>query len=132
MTRINAGVHPEELPDKLLLAEHREITRIPNAVASGLARMDLPIPDTFRLGPGHVRFFYNKLTYLFLRYLALYNECLYRGFNVTFKGNAWDTIPTSVLEWRPTTEDRKLIIERITSRGFSLLSKKDYDHAETF
>ena len=30
MTRINCGIPPEELSDKHLLAEHREIKRIPN------------------------------------------------------------------------------------------------------
>ena len=34
MTRINL-VPPEELCDQHLLAEHRELTRIPNAVAKG-------------------------------------------------------------------------------------------------
>ncbi len=37
MTRINVGINPEELPDKLLLAEHREITRITNTIKSGKA-----------------------------------------------------------------------------------------------
>lgn len=34
MTRINL-IPPEELCDQHLLAEHRELTRIPNAVARG-------------------------------------------------------------------------------------------------
>jgi hypothetical protein len=32
MTRINVGVHPSELSTKHLIAEHREIKRIPNNV----------------------------------------------------------------------------------------------------
>jgi hypothetical protein len=32
MTRINTGIPPKELTDKHLLAEHREIKRIPNCI----------------------------------------------------------------------------------------------------
>ena len=35
MTRINVGISPAELNDKHLIAEHREIKRIPNCVAKG-------------------------------------------------------------------------------------------------
>lgn len=35
MTRINCGIPPSELTNKHLLAEHREIKRIPNAIAKG-------------------------------------------------------------------------------------------------
>jgi len=37
MTRINAGYSVRRLTDKHLLAEHREIKRIPNMVKSGKA-----------------------------------------------------------------------------------------------
>ena len=32
MTRINVGIDPSELNMKMLMAEHREIKRIPNCV----------------------------------------------------------------------------------------------------
>lgn len=122
MTRINAGVHPAELPDKLLLAEHREITRIPNAVRRLNPSLD-NLPETFRLGPGHVRFFYDKLWYLELRYEVLYQECISRGFNVTDKLTAFNDTPVpSRGKYRPTPEARQLIVDRIRTRGFELLS----------
>ena len=62
MTRINVGIPPEELTDKHLLAEHREIKRIPNCIAKGKYNMD-GIPDRFKLGKGHVKFFYNMNDY---------------------------------------------------------------------
>ena len=40
MTRINVGIPPAELTDKHLLAEHREIKRIPNCIAKGKYNMD--------------------------------------------------------------------------------------------
>ena len=60
MTRINIGVSPNELIGKHLLAEHREIKRIPNCIKKGRYKM-IGIPDKFKLGTGHVKFFYNKL-----------------------------------------------------------------------
>lgn len=54
MTRINV-VPVEELCDQHLLAEHRELTRIPNAVARGRFSL-LGQPADYKLGEGHVRF----------------------------------------------------------------------------
>jgi hypothetical protein len=88
MTRINAFIPPAELSDKHLLAEHREIKRIPNMVRSGKAKLE-DIPDKFTLGKGHVKFFYNKLKWLQLRYQDLYEEAVFRGFKVTHFGDAF-------------------------------------------
>lgn len=123
MTRINAGVHPQELPSKLLLAEHREITRIPNAVRSGRAKL-VNLPSGFKLGSGHVKWFYTRLGYLHRRYLRLWYECKRRGFDVTSKHEAFsrEGIPAECFhDWEPTEHDRQLIIARIESKGFKLL-----------
>jgi hypothetical protein len=127
MTRINVGIHPSELPDKLLLAEHREIKRIPNVIKSGRYSLE-GIPDQFTLGKGHVKFFYNKLWYLYSRYRYLYIECKERGFNVQDYSNCWSLLSEPNFRhlgkgYTPTGRDRQLLIERITSKGFSLLSK---------
>lgn len=119
MTRINVGVDPAELPSKLLLAEHREITRIPNAVRRG--RFSLGnLPTTFRLGVGHVRFFYDKLGYLGERYGRLLAECQRRGFNVTDKSAAFDG---ATGDYQEAAIDRAIVIERIESKGFALIEK---------
>lgn len=68
MTRINCGIPPKQLVDKHLIAEHHEIVRIPNAVKKQGKNLKMDLPETFRLGTGHVRFFYNKLKYLHNRY----------------------------------------------------------------
>ena len=60
MTRINL-VDPSELCDQHLLAEHRELTRIPNAVARGRFSL-VGQPADYKLGEGHVRFFFDKLS----------------------------------------------------------------------
>ena len=113
MTRINAGILPEDLTSKHLIAEHREIKRIPNCVGKGKYNMD-NIPDKFKLGTGHVKFFYNKLLYLKNRYRSLYEECIRRGFSVQNYINAWDNVPEDLMnDYVPTNRDRKIIKERI-------------------
>jgi hypothetical protein len=116
MTRINAGVTPRTLCDKHLMAEHREIKRIPNCVRKGRANLE-NIPDSFRLGTGHVSFFYDKLGFLKNRYDALHTECLRRGFNVQNYEGAWEGIPTELLkDWKPSVKDVALVAARIAER----------------
>lgn len=84
MTRINV-VPVQELCDQHLLAEHREITRIPNGVITGKLSADYPdMPTEYVLGPGHVKFFTNKLMFLRKRYFQLFEECRLRNFHVNF------------------------------------------------
>ena len=116
MTRINVGIPPAELVNQHLIAEHREIKRIPNCIAKGKYNMD-GIPDKFKLGTGHVKFFYNKLLYLKSRYIKLYEECISRGFNVQNYINAWDNIPSELMnDYQPTEVDRGIIKQRINER----------------
>jgi deoxyribonuclease (pyrimidine dimer) len=116
MTRINVGVLPHELTDRHLLAEHREMKRIPNAVSQGKAVIK-DIPEEFRLGKGHVKFFYNKLGYLLRRYKAVHGACISRGFRVQDYSGAWDGVPRELMgDYKPTQRDREIIRERINSR----------------
>jgi hypothetical protein len=120
MTRINVGIRPIELPNKLLIAEHREITRIPNAVKSGRAIVK-NIPPRFTLGTGHVKFFYDKLGYLARRYQSLYLECITRHFAVTNKLDSFNFLPANLFQdYTETEEDRAMLISRIHSKGFVL------------
>lgn len=117
MTRINAGFPPSQLNTKMLIAEHREIKRIPNMVASGRVNLH-DIPLQFTLGPGHVKFFYNKLAYLLERYNEIYNECMKRSFKVTCYRSAWDRVPVDLMgDWECTDDARRLIEERIKERS---------------
>lgn len=86
MTRINI-LPPVELCDQHLLAEARELPRIPNGVLKGLlSRSYADAPTEYVLGPGHVKFFVDKLGYLESRYSVLLFECALRGFSVE---NRW-------------------------------------------
>lgn len=116
MTRINCGIQPEKLNDKHLIAEHREIKRIPNVISKGKFKM-IGQPDKFTLGKGHVKFFYDKLLYLKNRYELLYKECIRRNFNVTYFGSAWDHVPISMMnDYIPSNRDIRIIENRIREK----------------
>lgn len=125
MTRINAGVDPRELPRQLLLAEHREIIRIPNMIRAGRVREESLLESrqlTFRLGTGHVKFFYTRCGYLRTRYKALHAECLSRGYDVLDYEIAFRDLPACADQYHylPSFLDREIIIARIESKGFTL------------
>jgi len=116
MTRINVGIQPVELNNQHLIAEHREIKRIPNCVAKGKYNMN-GIPDKFKLGVGHVKFFYNKLLHLKKRYIRLYEECIKRGFNVQNYIGAWDNVPEELMnDYKVKANDIRIIRQRINEK----------------
>ena len=127
MTRINVGIPPKELTSKHLIAEHRELKRIPNVVAKGRCNLN-SIPKEFSLGKGHVSFFYDKLGYLKERYIDLYNECITRNFNVQNYLPSWDGIPQELMNnYTPTEKDVYIIRERIAERLANPIAKQKKD-----
>ena len=125
MTRINTGIKPSLLCNQHLLAEHREIKRIPNQISKGKFTLN-GIPSEFKLGSGHVKFFYDKLLYLKKRYEDLYSECLNRGLNVTYYGEAWNDLPKELMnDYQPTERDRLILVERINER-LTKMNKKQF------
>ena len=69
---------------------------------------DTPIPDTFRLGPGHVTFFYVRLGWVARRYAALTAEWVARGFTATPI-----SLPLDGDDWTPTAVDMALSVARL-------------------
>lgn len=90
MTRINV-VPVTELCDQHLLAEYRELPRVFGLVHKAQDQCYMPceldLPDTYLLGTGHVKFFYDKLLWLSWRHIALVNEIERRGFTANFTQN---------------------------------------------
>jgi len=75
------------------------------------------MPERFKLGAGHVKFFYNKLLYLKRRYTRLYEECIKRGFNVQNYIGAWDNIPEELMnDYQVQANDIRIIRERINEK----------------
>lgn len=117
MTRINVGIPPKELSRQHLIAEHREIKRIPNVVSKGKFNLKGQ-PSQFKLGIGHVKFFYTRLGYLKERYEELYSECRRRGYDVSYYGDAWDGVPNHLMgHYQSTEHDVEIIKERINLRN---------------
>lgn len=119
MTRIN--VTPvSTLCDEHLVCELREILRIPKMVASRKSLADvnvLPEGSVYRLGQGHVRFFYDKLGYIKKRYHELLEETRARGKHATDEWNyAWDFDPSLCNDYSPTPEAKALNQERLDDR----------------
>jgi hypothetical protein len=113
MTRINVGIAPTNLPDELLLAELREIKRLPYFKRT---LKDQTSPSEFTLGKGHIKFFMTRLRYAKERYKRLREEAERRGFCVTDFSQNFEGLGEDEEEWKPGTEDRKIIQERICQR----------------
>jgi len=77
----------EELTDNFLMAEHFELPRIfllvHNHTLKGRQPEDLKIPPTYRMGTGHMAFFYDKLAWLAARHRALREEGIRRGLSLS-------------------------------------------------
>ena len=126
MTRINT-INVKDLTDKHLLSEFRELPRLGSYIKRSLEKhngdykkVELEIPSEYKMGTGHVKFFYNKIGYAYRRYLELYVECKTRGFKVEFRDWLWwikERVPKHwVKDWTP--DDQALItnMNRILER----------------
>ncbi len=123
MTRINCAIPVEILTDEHLLAEHREIKRMPFYFTKALQTGALSrIPLSFRLGPGHVLFFLNKQLFLYKRYIKIYTECRARGFDVTNYEPNWLLIKDEMRkhncwnDYEPDLSDLIQLKSRISQR----------------
>lgn len=120
MTRINC-IPVSELTREHLIAEYRELPRL-----FKLARTCSDIPTSYRMGEGHVKFFYNKLTYLVNRFNDILDEMDVRGYCYNKQlvnkrlGNLNDKPRDLFNNWSPTPEaieiNRQRIRERLTKR----------------
>lgn len=122
MTRINV-IDPSELSTKHLVAEYREITRLPKNLATSLNRkgkkFDLKeIPETYTLGTGHVKFFYDKMLFLKKRFTSLVDEMLQRGYNPTYRdASIFEVLDkTFYMDYTPTSEAIEINKARIKER----------------
>jgi deoxyribonuclease (pyrimidine dimer) len=121
MTRINV-IPPQELVDKHLVAEYREIMRLPGNLEKSLNKKSGfsfdEIPSEYVLGPGHVKFFFDKMQFLDFRFKCLCDEMENRGFKPNFKD--FDGFrkcdPMFYNDWSPDENAIKLNKQRIKER----------------
>ena len=118
MTRINSAIPVHHLTDEHLLAEHREIKRLPYCLGRSLkSRSKRRIPSEFCLGIGHVLFFLDKMKFVSRRYKELYAECCKRGFTVIDYSSNFENISMDYLnDYIPTNTEKEILIKRISER----------------
>lgn len=121
MTRVNL-IPPICLYDQHLIAEWREIPRIPNLVkklleTKGTFAILKGLPEDYTLGKNHVRFFYDKLQFIKDRHDDLKLEGKRRGINL-------DSITIDLEEFpkffknnfEPSKKDVRLSMSRIKEK----------------
>ena len=119
MTRVNFGIPVRCLTDEHLLAEHREIKRIPGAYLTALRSGSIgKVPKEFCLGRGHILFFVDKPGYTLRRYIQIHRECLRRGFAVQSYEDNWDCYSKKMLTktTRATVANKAMLVTRISER----------------
>ena len=116
MTRINL-IPVEELSDQHLLAEHREIKRIPNVILSWKYSLNNQ-PKEFTLWQWHVKFFYDKMGFLADRYIDIYYECIKRWFKVEYYLDVFHKVDNILWAnlWKPNEKDIKISKQRIKEK----------------
>lgn len=129
MTRINL-VDPSQLTSKHLMAEYRELPRIFTSVRklyeSGKTIKDVNIPEQYVLGQGHMKFFYDKLSWLAFRYSCIKIELEHRNYSLdinkfeSIRSNAYEFMrghTEACIEYRPSPEEIYLNMSRLCKRS---------------
>jgi len=127
MTRINL-IEPKHLTRRHLIAEGKEITQILFPMQRSLEKYEWGvflkrIPKDYTLNAGHCLFFYDKLGYIFKRFISLYNEMRDRNVNVNedLYNQRLNQIETAgqirqYNDWTPSQKDYKIVVDRISQR----------------
>ncbi len=118
MTRINSAIPVKCLTDEHLLAEHREIKRLPYCLKKAIISGSINnIPTKFTLGKGHILFFLDKMSFILKRYNEIMFEIINRGFNVQDYSDNWKDIDVKYFNtYNCCLEEKKLLIDRISDR----------------
>lgn len=129
MTRINL-VPPPILTDKHLSGEFYELPRVLTNIEKHLERneslSDVNIPDTYTLGTGHMKFFYDKGQWLLDRYVALICELERRGTNIdqvktsAVMSRFWELPREYMKDYEPTPEEIYINMQRLCDSYFGV------------
>jgi deoxyribonuclease (pyrimidine dimer) len=125
VTRINC-IPVRELTNSHLLAEYKELPRVFNLSFNSYKKhngfVNGTIPPSYRMGKGHVTFFYDKLGYALQRYKELIKELETRGYNLNYDMinsifRAAEMLPNPIMrQWQPTQEAMEINRKRIQER----------------
>lgn len=117
MTRINT-VSPALLTSKHLQAEYFELPRVITALEKNPDLSNLP--TTYRMGTGHVRFFYDKLDYIIERLYWITDELMARG--TVVDQEKFSSVIERALSfghrsrYQPSLEDEQVNLERLIEK----------------
>lgn len=120
MVRINL-IPPKQLTDQHLIAEYNEILMLLGHVKK-FPKINNQ-PKEYCLGPGHINFFKDKLSYLKKRHELIKKEMKKRGFktNKTIKLSQFKKELKK--DYKPKQKDFKIIKERLKQK---IKQKPDY------
>lgn len=119
MTRINGNLHPKYLIDQHLVAEYREIVRVPNHVYKHGIKS--PIPELFTLGTGHVTFFFDKIEFLHNRFNSIVAEMKDRDITVNMSDDSFKRLKkTSYYNSCQIHYSVPIVVERIRERVMTM------------
>lgn len=137
--RCNTGLNPLYLADQHLIAEQVELLMVTGMLRKNNFQHKSPIPPYFKLGTGHITFWFNKLLYLQKRLQAVKNEVNRRGFKVMDREIDLTGFPQKYInDWSPTLEDSKIVRNRIVEKmlkkepGFWRYQRSPIDNVEEF
>lgn len=138
MTRINITIKPHEYSDLLLKNALGEEPRILKNVLDRLEKGQSfdDIPKEFTFGKGHVKFFFDKCQYIFIRYIRHRREYVNR-FNVQYSEEHMSMVTErykKIRELAPElcnfydekNRDRDLMLERLKDRITNKYKKHTY------
>jgi deoxyribonuclease (pyrimidine dimer) len=112
MVRINI-INPKYLADQHLIAEYNETLMLLGYVKK-YPKLNLSkIPKRYKLGPGHILFFKDKLKYLQKRFEEIKIEMGKRGFSAKLKINLDRFNKKLINDWKPAPGDREIIKKRL-------------------
>lgn len=123
MTRVNC-VPVEALSRQHLIAEWKEVPRIITMVEKQIAKHGKikPVPESYRMGKGHMQFFADKLGWIVSRLGDVCSEMKKRGYapNMEFLGGYGVRARLLGLNnfqsWHPTEQDMAINMARLIER----------------
>lgn len=119
MTRINL-IDPEHLTDQHLIAEYRELPRIfALALKHNNSGKPMPKVSNYRMGSGHVIFFYDKILFLIDRQQKIINELLNRNFSIMHTevdAPINDLSDKYLNNWSPSTHEISISKQRLKEK----------------
>lgn len=113
MVRINI-INPRKLSDQHLIAEYLEIIMLCSYAKKHKSTDG--IPESYRLGEGHIKFFKNKIAYLKKRHDSIRDEMKRRGFNARKRINLNGFDNSLLNDWTPNKKDFEVINKRIIEK----------------